>query len=94
MESQELRLTAESNAEGEFCFTGVPGTGPAQARAGAPLPGRAEHLSAQTHNVHAAALWFLYTWVLEQPKVVADLPRRKRTRTLPTVLTPAEVERL
>lgn len=53
-----------------------------------------EHLSAQTHNVHAAALWFLYAKVLERPKVVAGLPRRKRTRTLPTVLTPAEVERL
>jgi len=53
-----------------------------------------EHLSAQTHNVHAAALWFLYTKVLERPKVVADLPRRKQTRTLPTVLTPDEVARL
>jgi site-specific recombinase XerD len=53
-----------------------------------------EHLSAQTHNVHAAALWFLYTKVLERPKAVADLPRRKQTRTLPTVLTPDEVARL
>jgi integrase/recombinase XerD len=32
--------------------------------------------------------------VLERPKVVADLPRRKQTRTLPTVLTPDEVARL
>jgi integrase/recombinase XerD len=53
-----------------------------------------EHLSAQTHNVHGAALWFLYTKVLERPKVVADLPRRKQTRTLPTVLTADEVERV
>ncbi len=53
-----------------------------------------EHLSAQTHNVHAAALWFLYTKVLGRPKVVAELPSRKQTRALPTVLTPAEVERL
>jgi len=53
-----------------------------------------EQLSAQTHNVHAAALWFLYMHVLGRPKVVADLPRRKLTRTLPTVLTPGEIEQL
>ena len=53
-----------------------------------------EHLSAQTHNVHATALWFLYTRVLDRPNVVVDLPRRKLTRTLPTVLIPEEVERL
>jgi site-specific recombinase XerD len=53
-----------------------------------------ERLSAQTHNVHVAALWFLYMYVLGRPKVVADLPRRKLTRKLPVVLTPGEVEQL
>jgi len=53
-----------------------------------------EQLSAQTHNVHAAALWFLYVHVLGRPKVVADLPRRKTRRRLPVVLTPGEVEQL
>lgn len=53
-----------------------------------------ERLSAQTHNVHAAALWFLYTHVLARPKVVLDLPRRKGTRGLPVVLSPGEIEQL
>jgi hypothetical protein len=30
-----------------------------------------EQLSAQTHNVHASALWFLYAQVLDRPNVVA-----------------------
>ena len=53
-----------------------------------------EKLSPITHNVYAAALCFLYTHVLGRPRVVQNLPRRKGTRTLPAVLTPAEVGRL
>jgi len=51
-------------------------------------------LSPTTHNVYAAALYFLYTYVLGRPNVVVQLPRRKAKRTLPAVLTPAEVEAL
>ena len=51
-------------------------------------------LSAITHNVYAAALFFLYTHVLKRPRVVAGLPRRKVARHLAQVLTPPEVERL
>jgi hypothetical protein len=47
-----------------------------------------EQLSAQTHNVHAAALWFLYVHVLGRPKVVADLPRRKARRQIDAALSP------
>lgn len=53
-----------------------------------------EKLSPITHNVHAAALRFLYTHALDRPRVVERLPRRKLTRTLPSVLTPEEVERV
>jgi len=53
-----------------------------------------EKLSPITHNVHAAALYFLYANVLGRRRVVEQLPRRKGTRKLPVVLTPAEVERL
>jgi integrase/recombinase XerD len=53
-----------------------------------------EKLSPITHNVHAAALCFLYASVLGRRRVVENLPRRKGTRKLPVVLTPAEVERL
>ena len=53
-----------------------------------------ERLSAVTHNVHAAALRFLYMHVLGRPHIVAGMGRRKTTRTVPAVLTPGEVERL
>jgi site-specific recombinase XerD len=49
-------------------------------------------LSAITHNVYAAALSFLYAYVLGRRRVVVDLPRRKTARTLPAVLTSAEVQ--
>lgn len=53
-----------------------------------------EHLSAITHNVYAAALYFLYVHVLGRPRVVAGLTRRKGARTVPEVLTREEAERL
>jgi len=53
-----------------------------------------EKLSPTTHNVYAAALYFLYAYVLGRPRVVEHLPRRKGVRKLPAVLTPAEVEAL
>ena len=53
-----------------------------------------EKLSPITHNVHAAALYFLYANVLGRPRVVEKLPRRKGTQKLPVVLTPTEVARL
>jgi site-specific recombinase XerD len=53
-----------------------------------------EKLSPITHNVYAAALYFLYANVLGRSRVVEKLPRRKPTRKLPVVLTPAQVERL
>lgn len=53
-----------------------------------------EKLSPSTHNVHAAALFFLYTQVLGRPQVVEKLPRRKMTRKLPSVPTAEEIEML
>ena len=53
-----------------------------------------EKLSPITHNVYAAALWFLYTHVLARPRVVEKLPRRKLVHKIPAVLTVEEVERL
>jgi len=53
-----------------------------------------QKLSAITHNVYAAALYFLYARALKRPRVVAGMPRRKASRHLPQVLTPLEVERL
>jgi integrase/recombinase XerD len=53
-----------------------------------------EKASPSTHNVYAAAFYFLYTNVLNRPRVVEKLPRRKRARTLPAVLTTAEVQAL
>jgi len=53
-----------------------------------------EKLSPSTHNVHAAALCFLYTHVLGRPQVVEKLPRRKMTRKLPSVPTAKEIEML
>lgn len=53
-----------------------------------------ENLSPITHNVHAAALSFLYTHVLGRSQVVEKLPRRKATRKLPSVPTAEEIERL
>jgi len=54
----------------------------------------AQGLSPITHNVYAAALYFLYARVLGRKRVVQDLPRRKQGFKLPEVLTQAEVERL
>ncbi len=53
-----------------------------------------EQRSAMTHNVNVAALVFLYARVLGRPATVAGIPRRKLTRKLAEVLTPAQVERL
>ena len=53
-----------------------------------------ERRSALTHNVYVAALFFLYARVLGRPAVVAGVARRKLTRKLAEVLTPAQVERL
>jgi integrase len=53
-----------------------------------------KQFSHTTHNVYAAALYFLYAYVLGRPHVVEHLPRRKGARKLPAVLTPAEVEAL
>jgi integrase/recombinase XerD len=53
-----------------------------------------ERRSATTHNVYAAALYFLYARVLGRPAVVAGIPRRKLTRTVAEVLRPEQVERL
>jgi len=53
-----------------------------------------EKLSPTTHNVYAAALYFLYAYALGRSRVVERLPRRKGVRKLPAVLTPAEVEAL
>lgn len=47
-----------------------------------------------THTQIASALKFLFTHVLEQPWVVDDLPRPRRERKLPTVLSRDEVEGL
>lgn len=53
-----------------------------------------EKLSPSTHNVHAAALVFLYTHVLGRSQVVEKLPRRKMTRKLPSVPTAEKIEML
>jgi site-specific recombinase XerD len=53
-----------------------------------------EKLSQSTHNVYAAALYFLYAYVLGRPHVVEHLPRRRGAWKLPAVLTPTEVEGL
>ena len=50
-------------------------------------------LSSVTHNVYAAALFFLYARVLRRPRVVAGMPRLEVARHLPQVLTSQEVER-
>jgi site-specific recombinase XerD len=50
--------------------------------------------SQTTHNVYAAALYFLFAYVLGRPHVVEHLPRRRGAWKLPAVLTPAEVEAL
>jgi site-specific recombinase XerD len=52
------------------------------------------HASASTHNVHGAALRFLYTHVLKRPRVVAGIAWRQVGMRLPSVLTVDEVERI
>jgi len=52
------------------------------------------NLSPITHNVYAAALYFLYTHALRRPQIVEKLPRRKATRKLPSVPTTEEIEKL
>jgi site-specific recombinase XerD len=54
-----------------------------------------EHVAASTQNQALAALLFLYTHVLSCPlATLRDLPRAKRPRRVPNVLTPAEVTTL
>src|SRR5213592_650319 len=43
---------------------------------------------------YAAALRFLYDTTLDRPAVAARIPRRRVPERLPTILSPAEVERL
>jgi site-specific recombinase XerD len=51
-------------------------------------------LSGRSRNVHAAALRFLYRFVLRQPEVVATLGHVKCQRRSPSVLTRAETAAL
>jgi integrase/recombinase XerD len=53
-----------------------------------------QKVSASTSNVYASALYFLYRHVLERPRAVENLGRRKLVRRVAAVLTPGEVERL
>src|SRR5437899_9942369 len=47
-----------------------------------------------TCGVYAAALRFLYDTTLDRPAVAARIPRRRVPERLPTILSPAEVQRL
>lgn len=47
-----------------------------------------------THTQIVSAMKFLFTRVLDRPWVVDDLPRPKRQRQLPTVLSRDEVQRI
>ena len=47
-----------------------------------------------TCGVYAAALRFLYDITLDRPPVAARIPRRRVPERLPTILSPAEVQRL
>jgi len=51
-------------------------------------------LHPQTVHVHISALRFLYAVVLKRPEVVIDIPSPKVPKTLPDILSPAEVQRL
>ena len=51
-------------------------------------------VSASTHGVYAAALRFLYAVTLRRPDISTLIPRPRVVRSLPTILSPAEVERL
>jgi site-specific recombinase XerD len=52
----------------------------------------AEQVSASTQNPAMSAVLFLYRVVLQQELVGIDAIRAKRSRYLPTVLTPEEVQ--
>jgi len=47
-----------------------------------------------THHMYVAAIKFLYSTTMGRPEVVANIPWPKRPRTLPDILTGAEVEQL
>ena len=51
-------------------------------------------LSASTLGVCYAALGYYYRHVVQRPEVMAPIPRRKRHRKMPEVLSIAEVGRL
>lgn len=56
--------------------------------------GRTVCLSASTLGVCHAALGYYYRHVVQRPEVMAPIPRRKRHRNMPEVLSIAEVGRL
>ena len=51
-------------------------------------------VSASTHGVYAAALRFFYAVTLRRPDISTLIPRPRVVRSLPIILSPAEVERL
>jgi len=51
-------------------------------------------VSPSTQGVYAGALRFLYAITLRRPEVSALIPRPRIVRSLPAILSPAEVERL
>jgi integrase/recombinase XerD len=51
-------------------------------------------VAASTQGVYAAALRFLYAVTLRRPDISTLIPRPRVVRPLPTILSPAEVERL
>lgn len=53
-----------------------------------------EHVTATTQNQALSAIVFLYRVVLQQELVGIDAVRAKKSRYLPTVLTPDEVQRV
>ncbi len=54
----------------------------------------AEHVASTTQNQALNAIVFLYRVVLQQELVEVDAVRAKKSRYLPTVLTPEEVQRV
>lgn len=55
---------------------------------------RDDNVSRSYQNQAINAVKFLYRWVLKKPEVVRDLPRPRRERKLPLVLSREEVVRL
>lgn len=51
-------------------------------------------VKASTYNVYVAALIFLYSWTLKRPEEVVWVGKLKVRQSLPSILSPSEVERL